>query len=54
MLRLIALILSRQQPSLNRHIDCAAMSVRNTAVRWVKQLKIICRWPEPKPATASI
>ena len=53
MLRLIFLILSRQQPYLDQHIDYAAMSAKKNAPRWIKQLKIIGRWPEPKPAAAS-
>ena len=53
MLRLIFLILSRQQPYLDQHIDYAAMSAKQNAPRWIKQLKIIGRWPEPKSAAAS-
>ena len=52
MLRLIFLILSRRQPYLDQHIDYAAMSAKKNAPRWIKQLKIIGRWPEPKPAAA--
>ena len=53
MLRLIFLILNRRQPYLDQHIDYAAMSAKKNAPRWIKQLKIIGRWPEPKPAAAS-
>ena len=53
MLRLIFLILSRQQPYLDQHIDYAAMSAKKNAPRWIKQLKIIGRWPEPKSVVAS-
>ena len=50
---LIFLILSRQQPYLDQHIDYAAMSAKKNAPRWIKQLKIIGRWPEPKSVVAS-
>ena len=53
MLRLIFLILSRQQPYLDPPIDYAAMSAKQNAPRWIKQLKIIGRWPEPKSIVAS-
>ena len=53
MLRLIFLILNRRQPYLDQHIDYAAMSAKKNAPRWIKQLKTIGRWPEPKPALAS-
>ncbi len=53
MLRLIFLILNRRQPYLDQQIDYAAMSAKKNAPRWIKQLKTIGRWPEPKPAAAS-
>ena len=53
MLRLIFLILNRREPYLDQHIDYAAMSAKKNAPRWIKQLKTIGRWPEPKPAAAN-
>ena len=48
MLRLIFLILSRQ-PYLDQPIDYAAMSAKQNAPRWIKQLKIIGRWVRIQP-----
>lgn len=53
MLRLIFLILNRREPYLDQQIDYAAMSAKKNAPRWIRQLKTIGRWPEPKPAAAS-
>ena len=53
MLRLIFLILNRRVPYLDQHIDYAALSAKKNAPRWIKQLRAIGRWPEPKPAAAS-
>ena len=53
MLRLIFLILNRRQPYLDQHIDYAAMSAKKNAPRWIKQLKTIGRWPEPKSVVAN-
>ena len=46
---------SHKQAYLDQHVDCAAMSARKNAPRWIKQLKLIGNWPVPKtaPATAS-
>ena len=56
-LQLIFLILVRRVPYIDPHIDCAAfiakVSAKKNAPRWIKQLKAIGRWPEPKPAAAS-
>ena len=38
---------------LDQNIDYAAMSAKKNAPRWIKQLKIIGRWPEPKSVVAS-
>ncbi len=53
MIRLIYLLLSRRQPYIDQGIDYAAMSAKKNAPRWIKQLKIIGRWPSPKTAAAS-
>ena len=57
MLRLIFLILNRRVPYIDQHIDYAAfiakVSAKKKAPRWIKQLRAIGRWPEPKPAAAS-
>ena len=53
MLRLIFLILNRRVPYIDQGIDYAAMSAKKNAPRWIKQLRAIGRWPEPKPAAAS-
>ena len=53
MLRLIFLILNRRVPYIDQHIDYAALSAKKNAPRWIKQLRAIGRWPEPKPAAAS-
>ena len=55
MIRLIYVLLTRQQAYLDQHIDYAAMSARKNAPRWIKQLKLIGKWPAPQsaPATAS-
>jgi transposase len=54
MIRLIFLLLTRRQPYIDQSIDYAAMSAKKNAPRWIKQLKIIGRWPTQKPAAASI
>ena len=53
MIRLIFLMLTRRQPYIDQSIDYAAMSAKKNAPRWIKQLKIIGRWPPSKPAAAS-
>ena len=55
MIRLIYVMLTRKQAYLDQHIDYAAMSAKKNAPRWIKQLKLIGKWPVPKtaPATAS-
>ena len=53
MIRLIYLLLSRRQPYIDQGIDYAAMSAKKNAPRWIKQLKIIGRWPSTKTAAAS-
>ena len=53
MISLIFLMLSRRQPYIDQAIDCAAMSAKKNAPRWIKQLKTIGRWPASKTAAAS-
>ena len=53
MIRLIYLMLSRRQPYIDQGTDYAAMSAKKNAPRWIKQLKVIGRWPSPKPAATS-
>jgi len=55
MIRLIYVLLTRKQGYLDQRIDYAAMSAKKNAPRWIKQLKLIGKWPAPDnaPATAS-
>jgi hypothetical protein len=51
MIRLIYVLLSRCQPYIDQHIDCAALSAKKNAARWIRQLRAIGKWPEPaRPA----
>jgi transposase len=45
MIRLIYVLLTRQQAYLDQRIDYAAMSAAKNAPRWIKQLKAIGKWP---------
>ena len=53
MIRLIYALLTRKQAYLDQHIDCAAMSAKKNAPRWIKQLKLIGKWPAPKATPAA-
>lgn len=53
MIRLIYVLLTRQQAYLDQHVDYAAMSARKNAPRWIKQLKLIGKWPAPKSTSAT-
>jgi transposase len=53
MIRLIYILLTRREPYIDQVIDYAAMSAKKNAPRWIKQLKAIGKWPDPKPATHS-
>jgi len=55
MIRLIYVLLSRREPYLDQAIDYAAMSARKNAPRWIRQLKVIGKWPgqEPSPRAAA-
>ena len=53
MIRLIYVLLTRKQAYLDQHIDYAAMSAKKNAPRWIKQLKLIGKWPAPKDAPAA-
>ena len=49
------ILLSRRQAYIDQAIDYAAMSAKKNAPRWIKQLKLIGKWPAPRgaPTTAS-
>lgn len=55
MIRLIYVLLTRSHAYRDRQIDYAAMSAKKNAPRWIKQLKLIGKWPAPTsaPTTAS-
>ena len=53
MIRLIYVLLSRKEAYLDPQVDYNAMSARKNAPRWIKQLKLIGKWPDNKSATAS-
>jgi len=53
MIRLIYVLLSRKEAYHDPKIDYNAMSARKNAPRWIKQLKLIGKWPDNKSATAS-
>ena len=52
MIRLIYVLLSRGQPYRDQAIDCAAISAKKNAPRWIKQLKAIGKWPAPSAPAA--
>lgn len=52
MIRLIYLMLSRHQPYLDQAIDYSALSAKNNAPRWIRQLKAIGKWPAPSAPAA--
>lgn len=57
MIRLIYLLLSRKEPYRDPQIDYEAMSAKKNAPRWIKQLKLIGKWPakaatQPAPSGA--
>ena len=54
MIRLIYLLLTRQQPYIDPGIDYAALSAKKNAPRWIRQLALIGKWPAAKtPAAAT-
>jgi len=53
MIRLIYVLLSRKEAYLDPQVDYNAMSARKNAPRWIKQLKLIGKWPDNKSAPAS-
>jgi len=53
MIRLIYVLLSRKEAYHDPKIDYNAMSARKNAPRWIKQLKLIGKWPDNKSAPAS-
>jgi hypothetical protein len=52
MIHLIYVLLTRKQAYLDQHIDYA-MSAKKNAPRWIKQLKLIGKWPAPDNAPAN-
>lgn len=53
MIRLIYLMLTRKEPYRDPMVDYDAMSAKKNAPRWIRQLKLIGRWPDKAPAPAS-
>jgi transposase len=53
MIKLIYLLLTRKEAYRDPHIDYEAMSARKNAPRWIKQLRVIGKWPESNLATTS-
>lgn len=45
MIRLIYLLMTRNEPYIDPAIDYGAMSAKKNAPRWIKQLKAIGKWP---------
>ena len=52
MIRLIYLMLTRKEPYRDPMVDYGAMSAMKNAPRWIRQLKLIGRWPEATSAPA--
>ena len=52
MIRLIYVLLTRQQAYRDQGINYAAMSAAKNAPRWIKQLKAIGQWPTAPMATS--
>ena len=52
MIRLIYLMLTRKEPYRDPMVDYGAMSAMKNAPRWIRQLKLIGRWPETTSAPA--
>jgi transposase len=44
-IHLIYLLLTRKVPYHDPQIDFAAMSAKKNAPRWIKQFKLIGKWP---------
>lgn len=53
MIRLIFVLLTRRQAYIDQSIDYAAMSATKNAPRWIRQLKMIGKWPHPKAVSAA-
>ena len=53
MIRLIYVLLTRKEAYHDPQIEYAAMSAKKNAPRWIKQLKLIGKWPRKTSATAS-
>lgn len=44
MIRLIYVLLCRREAYRDPHIDCAAISAKKNAPRWIRQLALIGEW----------
>lgn len=54
MIRLIYLLLTRKEAYHDPHVNYDEMSARKNAPRWIKQLKLIGKWPDKKTAPANM
>jgi transposase len=53
MIRLIYVLLARKEAYLDPQVDYEAMSAVKNAPRWIKQLKLIGKWPDSTPVSAA-
>ncbi len=53
MIRLIYLMLTRKEAYHDPHVDYEAICAQKNAPRWIKQLKLIGKWPDKKTTIAS-
>ena len=54
MIRLIFLLLTRKVAYHDPQVDYQAMNAKKNAPRWIKQLKLIGKWPDKGPAAAGV
>lgn len=54
MIRLIYVLLARKEAYLDPQIDYEAMSAVKNAPRWIKQLKLIGRWPDAATTNTAV
>jgi hypothetical protein len=52
-IRLVYLLLTRKVAYHDPQVDYEAMSAKKNAPRWIKQLKLIGKWPDKVPASTS-
>ena len=53
MIRLIYVLLVRKEAYHDAQVDYEAMSARKNAPRWIKQLKLIGKWPGNAPVNVA-